>query len=54
MFSVSGTPTNFFIDRQGRILGGGVGYRDWTTPEAHLLIEILLQESAVPENKQNQ
>jgi hypothetical protein len=42
MFSVQGTPANFFVDRQGRILGGGVGYRDWTTPDAHRLIESLL------------
>jgi peroxiredoxin len=42
MFSVRGTPANFFVDRQGRILGGGAGYRDWTTPDAHRLIESLL------------
>jgi peroxiredoxin len=45
MFSVSGTPTNFLVDRQGRILGGGVGYRDWATPEAHRLIASLLTEN---------
>lgn len=51
MFSVRGTPTNFFIDRQGRILGGAVGYRDWTTPAAHRLIESLLNASPAPEGK---
>ena len=42
LFSVRATPTNFLIDREGRILGGGAGYRDWTTPEAHQLIQNLL------------
>ncbi len=45
MFAVRGTPTNFIVDRQGRLLGGGVGYRDWTTPDAHRLIASLLTES---------
>lgn len=43
IFLVRGTPTNFFIDRQGYILGSGVGYRDWTKPEAHRFIENLLE-----------
>jgi peroxiredoxin len=43
MFSVRATPTNFFVDRQGHILGGGAGYRDWTTPDAHRFIKSLLQ-----------
>jgi peroxiredoxin len=42
LFAVRATPTNFLIDRAGRILGGGAGYRDWTTPEAHQLIQSLL------------
>ncbi len=44
MFSVRGTPTNYLIDRQGRVRGGGVGYRDWSSPEAYRLIESLLTE----------
>ncbi len=44
MFSVRATPTNFFVDRRGYIVGGGAGYRDWTTPAARRLIEALLQE----------
>ncbi|GIX47202.1 MAG: hypothetical protein KatS3mg131_1413 [Candidatus Tectimicrobiota bacterium] len=42
LLAVRATPTNFFVDRQGRLLGGGAGYRDWTTPEAHRLVEALL------------
>ncbi len=44
MFGVRGTPTNFLIDRKGRVRGGGVGYRDWSSPEAYRLIESLLTE----------
>jgi peroxiredoxin len=43
-FSVSGTPTNFLLDRRGRVLGGGVGYRNWAAAEAHQLLQSLLQE----------
>jgi peroxiredoxin len=42
IFSIRATPTNFLIGRDGRILGGGAGYRDWSTPEAHQLIQSLL------------
>ncbi len=42
MFSVQATPTNFLINRSGRLIGGGAGYRDWATPEVHRLIESLL------------
>ena len=42
LFSVRATPTNFLIGRDGRILGGGAGYRDWSAPEAHQLIQSLL------------
>ncbi len=42
MFSVRGTPTNFLLNRKGEIVGGGVGFRDWSTKEAHTLIESLL------------
>jgi peroxiredoxin len=44
MFGVQGTPTNFLIDRKGRVRGGSIGYRDWASPEAHQLIESLLVE----------
>jgi peroxiredoxin len=45
-FAVRATPTNFLLDRRGRVLGGGMGYRDWAAAEAHQLIQSLLQESA--------
>ena len=45
LFAVSATPTNFLLDRQGRVLGGGMGYRDWASPEAHQLLQRLLHAS---------
>jgi hypothetical protein len=44
-FAVSATPTSFFLDRRGRVLGGGMGYRDWAAAEAHQLIQSLLHAS---------
>jgi len=51
IFAVQGTPTNFLIDRAGRLLGKGVGYRDWASPEAHRLIESLLVVGVGPKSK---
>ena len=42
LFAVPGTPATFLIDRQGRLLGGGSGYRDWASPAAQQLVENLL------------
>ncbi len=41
-FGIQATPTNFLIDRRGHVVAGGMGYRDWTAPQAHRLIERLL------------
>ncbi len=46
IFRVRGTPTNYLIDRKGRVRGGGVGYREWSSPEAFQLIESLLNEGS--------
>jgi peroxiredoxin len=43
MFAVPGTPTTFLIDRQGQVLGVGVGYRDWASTAVHRLIKSLLK-----------
>ena len=42
MFAVPGTPTTLLIDREGQVLGAGVGYRDWASPAAHRLLQSLL------------
>lgn len=51
MLGVRATPTNFLIDRVGQVRGGGAGYRDWASPEAHQLIESLLVESGDHKSK---
>ena len=43
MLAVPATPTTLLIDRAGQVLGGGLGYRDWTTPAAYQLVESLLR-----------
>jgi peroxiredoxin len=51
MLGVRATPTNFLIDRAGRVRGGGAGYRDWASPAAHQLIESLLAEGGDHKSK---
>ncbi len=46
VFMVPATPTTFLVDREGRLVGGGAGFRDWATPEAHQLIEALLEDGS--------
>ena len=43
MFAVPATPTTLLIDREGQVLAGGLGYRDWASPAAHRLVESLLK-----------
>lgn len=42
MFSVRGMPTNFLFNRKGEVIGRSVGYRNWSSQDAHVLIESLL------------
>ncbi len=51
VFSVRYTPTNFFVNRRGEVVGGSIGYRNWDTPEGHRFIEALLAEKALPAKK---
>lgn len=41
-FAIQATPTNYLVDRRGRLVAGGMGYRDWNGPQAHRIIESLL------------
>jgi hypothetical protein len=41
-FGVWGHPNTILIDRTGRMVGRVRGERDWSTPEAHRLVETLL------------
>ena len=42
MFAVPATPTTLLMDREGQVLGGALGYRNWASPAAHRLVESLL------------
>ena len=44
MYGVQGTPTSFLIDRQGKVVGGAVGPKDWHGREAIRLISRLLEK----------
>ena len=43
LFAVPATPTTLLIDREGRVLAGGLGYRNWASPAVHRLVESLLK-----------
>ena len=42
LYGVRGTPTRFLINRQGNIIAGSIGPRDWASEEAQKLIRNLL------------
>lgn len=43
LYGVRGTPTHFLIDRQGKLIAGGAGIKDWAGESASRLIEQLLE-----------
>ena len=44
MFNARYTPTNFLVSREGYVVGGSLGYRDWESSKSLRLIEALLAE----------
>ncbi len=48
LFRVPGIPTNFVLDKHGRIAYQGVGPRDWNSFSSFRLIEKLLAEPYIP------
>ena len=42
LYQVRGIPMTVLIDRKGQVIGRAVGARDWASPEARRLIELLL------------
>lgn len=42
LYGVRGTPTRFLIDREGRLIAGSIGPRDWASEKARKLISHLL------------
>ena len=47
LYGVRGTPTRFLINRQGKVIAGSIGPRDWASKEARKLIASLLVESRI-------
>ena len=43
LYGVRSTPTKFLIDREGRIIGFTLGYREWDRDEMKRLIELLIE-----------
>jgi peroxiredoxin len=44
LFDVKGIPTTFMIDKKGRMIGRAIGPRDWKSPEAFSLINLLIEK----------
>ena len=42
VYGVSGPPTVYFVDREGRLIGRAVGPRNWESPAARGFVEALL------------
>ena len=42
IYGVWGTPTVYFVDRRGRLIGRAVGPRKWASPEARAFVLSLL------------
>jgi len=42
-YGVFGTPTVYFVDRRGNLVGRLVGARDWESPAARKFVEQLLE-----------
>ncbi len=43
VYGVFGTPTVYFVDREGNLVGRLVGARDWESPTARKFVEELLE-----------
>jgi hypothetical protein len=43
-YGITGTPTTYVVDRQGRVRGRAIGPRGWAEPEGRRLLEALLRE----------
>ena len=41
-YGVWGTPTAYFVDRRGQLVGRIVGPRDWASPAARTFLQVLL------------
>lgn len=48
VYGVWGTPTAYFVDRRGRLVGRVVGPRGWDSPAARKFVLALLDASSKP------
>lgn len=46
LYNVRGTPTRVLIDRQGKMIAGGIGPRDWAGEEARKLMTAIVGEGS--------
>ena len=42
LYGIRGTPTRFLIDREGKLIAGSIGPRDWASEAARTLMSHLL------------
>jgi len=48
VYGVFGTPTAYFINRRGQLVGNVLGPRDWESPAARQFVLALLEADAKP------
>lgn len=48
VYGVWGTPTTYFINRRGQLVGHAIGPRDWESPAARRFVLALLEANAKP------
>jgi peroxiredoxin len=48
LFGVRSIPTTFILDKEGRIIGGAVGSREWDSKESFALFEYLINQDVGP------
>ena len=48
LYGVRATPTRYLIDRDGKVVAGSIGPRDWTGEDAQRLIGTLLDAGKTP------
>lgn len=41
--AVPAAPTTVLVDREGKVLAGALGYRDWASPAAMQVVESVLK-----------
>ena len=51
LYGVRATPTRFLINRDGKVVAGSIGPRDWAGEEAQRLIGTLLDVGKTPRKR---